>query len=87
MAVQLADAMAGQNLNSRGFFEPLTKDSTEMRKDIKDKLEHESADYDWAIAEDGSWEIVRHGQSRPFPKLQRPNNVENRTRQQRSELR
>jgi WD40 repeat protein/adenylate kinase family enzyme len=75
---EVADAMAGQHLNDSGLFEPLSRDSSETLKQIKDRLNRESSDNDWVVW--GRWFLADRSTRTisPFSKVPTPEYIENR---------
>jgi dipeptidyl aminopeptidase/acylaminoacyl peptidase len=79
--LRLASAVAGQRLNDRGVFEPLSENSVDVLNQVKDQLSHEPADDDWAIW--GQW-FLADGSTRtisPFSKVMVPEYIENRIKE------
>jgi WD40 repeat protein/class 3 adenylate cyclase/tRNA A-37 threonylcarbamoyl transferase component Bud32 len=78
---RLADAIAGQHLNDRGFFESLNKDPADALKEIKDQLSRESAENDWVIW--GRWFLADRSTRTisPFSKITVPEYIQNRIKE------
>jgi hypothetical protein len=81
----LADAVAGQHLNDQSFFEPLSKDSAETLKQIKEQLDHKSPDDDWVVW--GRWFLADRATRTisPFSKITVPEYIENRIKENTAE--
>lgn len=81
----LADAIAGQHLNERGFLEPLTKDADDALTEIKEQLSRQSANDDWVIW--GRWFLADHSTRTisPFSKITVPEYIENRIKENTAE--
>src|SRR5437870_4933555 len=83
--LDLANAVAGQRLNDRGVFEPLSEDPIDVLKQIKDQLGHEPAYDDWAIW--GRWFLANRSTRTisPFSKVTVPEYIENRIKENTAE--
>ena len=82
---ELTDAMAGQRLSNRGFFEPLSKDSTQLFSDVREQLSHEPAEDEWAIW--GRWFLADRSTRTisPFSKITVPEYIEDRIKENTAE--
>jgi WD40 repeat protein len=78
---RLADALAGQRMSNRGFFEPLARDSIELIKEIKEEIAREPIDNDWAIW--GRWFLADRSTRTisPFSKVTVPEYIEERIKE------
>jgi len=81
---RLADTIAGQHLNDRGFFEQ-SEDSVDVLKEIRDQLNRESADDDWVVW--GRWFLADRSTRTisPFSKVTVPQYIENRIKENTTE--
>jgi WD40 repeat protein len=79
--IQLADAMAGQHLNDRGFFEPLNKDSAEILEEIRSQLSRDPSTNDWTVW--GRWFLADRSTRTisPFSRVTVPEYIENRIKE------
>jgi WD40 repeat protein len=75
---RLADALAGQHMSDRGFFDPLARDSIELIRKIKEEIAREPVDNDWAIW--GRWFLADRSTRTisPFSKVTVPEYIEER---------
>ena len=80
---RLADVVAEVHLNDSGVFEPLSADPIEALKQLKDQLNREPADDDWAIW--GRWFLADRSTRTisPFSKVTVPEYIENRIKENR----
>jgi WD40 repeat protein len=82
---RLADAVACQHLNDRSVFEPIGKDSVEVVKQIKNRVNDDKTNDDWVIW--GRWFLADRSTRTisPFSKITVPEYIENRIKENTAE--
>jgi WD40 repeat protein/serine/threonine protein kinase len=77
----LAEAVAGQQLNDRGFFEPLREDPIQVIEELRAQLSRAPADDAWAIW--GRWFLADRSTRTisPFSKITVPEYIEKRIKE------
>jgi hypothetical protein len=79
--LRLATAVAGESLNERGFFEPISEEPLEVLQQIREQLTRESEDDDWIRW--GRWFLADRSTRTisPFSKITVPEYIENRIKE------